>query len=150
MSATIDHARIAALIPHAGTMCLLDSVLHWDGTGIRCSARNHHDPANPLRGPQGLGMLAGIEYCAQAMAVHGALLAEAVGERLAPGYLAAVRGVRLQGERLDTVPGPLLAEARRLMGQGGLLMYEVALYDGDERLLLEGRITVAERGGETA
>ena len=150
MNATIDHARIASLIPHAGAMCLLDSVLHWDGTGIRCSARNHDDPANPLRGPQGLGMLAGIEYCAQAMAVHGALLAEAAGERLAPGYLAALRDLRLYGERLDTAPGPLQATARRLMGQGGLLMYEVALYDGDERLLLEGRITVAEREADDA
>jgi predicted hotdog family 3-hydroxylacyl-ACP dehydratase len=34
----IDRAAIAALIPHAGAMCLLDGVLAWNRTSIACRA----------------------------------------------------------------------------------------------------------------
>ncbi|RMG56523.1 MAG: hydroxymyristoyl-ACP dehydratase [Gammaproteobacteria bacterium] len=143
----VDHARIEALIPHAGRMCLLYQALDWDEAGIRCSALSHLAEDNPLRNGGMLGILAGIEYGAQAMAVHGALLAESQGERLPPGYLAAVRDVVMHAERLDDVPGMLQVEARRLMGQGGLLMYAVRIGTEAGTPLLEGRLTVAERGG---
>ncbi|MCY7388737.1 MAG: 3-hydroxylacyl-ACP dehydratase, partial [Burkholderiales bacterium] len=66
----LDHAAIAARVPHTGRMCLLDRVLQWDAHAIRCSATSHRDPDNPLREAGGLAMLAGIEYAAQAAAVH--------------------------------------------------------------------------------
>ena len=72
----LDHAWIAAHIPHQGSMCLLDAVLRWDTQHVACSATSHGDPSNPLRQFGRLGAACGIEYAAQAMAVHGALLAE--------------------------------------------------------------------------
>jgi len=36
-----NKAGIAALIPHAGPMCLLDAVLAWDMTTIACVASSH-------------------------------------------------------------------------------------------------------------
>ena len=57
-------------------MCLLDAVLDWDDARITCRATSHADPANPLRADGRLGAANGIEYAAQAMAVHGALLAK--------------------------------------------------------------------------
>ena len=74
---TLDRAAIAARIPHHGTMCLLDAVDAWDSESIRCRATSHRDPANPLRDAGSLPATAAIEYAAQAMAVHGALLAPA-------------------------------------------------------------------------
>ncbi len=72
----LDHAWIAAHIPHQGSMCLLDAVLRWDTQHVACSATSHGDPSNPLRQFGRLGAACGIEYAAQAMAVHGALLAQ--------------------------------------------------------------------------
>ncbi len=84
--------EIAALIPHAGAMCLLDAVRFWDETTIVCTASSHHHPDNPLASHGTLDAVCGIEYAAQAMAVHGALTATA-GRRPAAGYLASVREV---------------------------------------------------------
>jgi predicted hotdog family 3-hydroxylacyl-ACP dehydratase len=42
-----------------------------------------------------------IEYAAQAMALHGALIGAAAGSPATPGYLASARGVRLHRLRLD-------------------------------------------------
>ena len=45
----IDRATIAHLIPHAGSMCLLDEVLSWDEDTISCRSMQHRGPDNPLR-----------------------------------------------------------------------------------------------------
>ena len=71
----LDRVAIAARIPHQGSMCLLDAVLAWDSGQIHCRASSHRQPDNPLRAAARLGAACGIEYAAQAMAVHGALLA---------------------------------------------------------------------------
>ena len=88
----LDRVAIAARIPHQGSMCLLDAVLAWDSGQIHCRASSHRQPDNPLRAAARLGAACGIEYAAQAMAVHGALLAPA-GAPPRPGYLASVRSV---------------------------------------------------------
>ena len=76
----LNKTEIAALIPHSGAMCLLDEVASWDATHIRCVARTHRDPQNPLRNGVRVPVLCGIEYAAQAMAVHDGL-SGAVQER---------------------------------------------------------------------
>src|SRR5574337_973688 len=40
----------AALIPHAGTMCLLDAVCSWDERRIHAISTSHARADNPLRG----------------------------------------------------------------------------------------------------
>ena len=136
-----DHAWIAAHIPHQGRMCLLDRVLAWDAQRILCAATSHRGPDNPLRDDQGrLGAANAIEYAAQAMAVHGVLLAGS-GQPLGVGYLASVRGVRLQVGRLDDVAGELHVEATRLSGDDALILYQFAVSAGG-RCLAEGRVSV--------
>ena len=71
----LDHAWIEQHIPHKGRMCLLDEVLSWDAAHIRCRSASHTSASNPLRLHGRLGAACGIEYAAQAMAVHGALIA---------------------------------------------------------------------------
>jgi len=65
--------RIRELIPHAGKMCLLELVVDYDAESIRCETRTHLAADNPLRHQGRLSCISGIEYAAQAMAVHGAL-----------------------------------------------------------------------------
>lgn len=138
--ATLDHAGIARRIPHQGSMCLLESVQSWDGDEIRCSANSHRDSANPLRSHGRLGIACGIEYAAQAMAVHGTLLAGA-DEPPRAGYLVAVRDVALHAERLDDVADALAIHARRMLGDANSIVYSFSVA-GAGRPLLEGRATV--------
>lgn len=136
----LDHTGIAARIPHQGSMCLLDAVVDWSPTSIACRAVSHTDPANPLRAADRLGVAAGIEYAAQAMAVHGALLA-ATNDPPRQGYLASVRGVQLHVARLDDLPGELCITAECLSGNGNHILYQFAI-DHAGRCLLEGRAAV--------
>ncbi|MDI9652868.1 hotdog family protein [Burkholderia cenocepacia] len=140
LTAPLDHAWIAAHIPHAGTMCVLDSVDAWDTERIRCTATSHRDPHNPLRAHGRLASVCGIEYAAQAMAVHGALLG-AHEARPRAGYLASVRNVDAFVDRLDTFEQPLTVDAERMSGDGRSVLYGFALRCG-ERVLLSGRAAV--------
>ncbi|OZA11509.1 MAG: 3-hydroxylacyl-ACP dehydratase, partial [Hydrogenophilales bacterium 17-62-8] len=111
----LDHTWLLARLPHQGSMCLLDRVDSWDTQHIQCSASSHRAPDNPLRAHGRLGAACGIEYAAQAMAAHGALLAAADS---APrvGYLASVRAVELKVTRLDDIAADLRIEAERVSG----------------------------------
>jgi predicted hotdog family 3-hydroxylacyl-ACP dehydratase len=142
--ATLDAAGIAARVPHSGNMCLLDRLLNWDAERITCSASSHRDPANPLRTAGGLLAPVAIEYASQAMALHGTLSAEsaAPGTPPTPGFLAAVRGVKLLVPRLDTVEGDLQVAAQRLMGDANQALYAFTLRSAAGALLVEGRATV--------
>lgn len=139
-SATLDQDGIAARIPHQGNMCLLDAVTEWSTEHIVCRALSHTEPANPLRTSGRLGSANGIEYAAQAMAVHGALVA---GADAAPrqGYLTSVRSVSLHTARLDDLDGPLAVRAERLSGDASNVLYRFTVSHG-ERCLLEGRAAV--------
>jgi len=136
----LDHAWIAAHIPHQGNMCLLDAVVDWSENAISCRAIGHSDPANPLRAEGRLGAANGIEYAAQAMAIHGALLA---GQDDAPrqGYLTSVRSVALHVDRLDDLAGPLAVQAERLSGDANNILYQFSVGHAG-RCLLEGRAAV--------
>ncbi|WP_137920673.1 hotdog family protein [Hydrogenophaga sp. 2FB] len=136
----MDKAWIAARIPHQGDMCLLDAVDDWSADHIVCRATSHADPKNPLRAAGRLGAANGIEYAAQAMAVHGALVADA---NTAPrqGYLTSVRSVTLHADRLDDLDGPLGVRAERLSGDANNVLYRFTVHHGD-RCLLEGRASV--------
>lgn len=139
--AQLDHAGIAERVPHAGTMCLLDRLLAWDAATVHCVATGHRSADHPLRTSSGLLVPAGIEYAAQAMALHGALVAPPDGAPT-PGFLASVRGVQAQVLRLDDLPGELHVHAERLAGDEHQILYAFALRDATGRELLAGRATV--------
>lgn len=135
-----DHAWIADHIPHQGTMCLLDSVEQWDQDQIVCRASSHRRADNPLRAGGRLGIANGIEFAAQAMAVHGALLA-ANEAPPAVGYLTSVRDVQWQRTRLDDISADLLVHAQRISGNADSLLYQFDLR-ADDAVVLSGRASV--------
>jgi predicted hotdog family 3-hydroxylacyl-ACP dehydratase len=140
----IDKRDIARLIPHAGAMCLLDGVLSWSATQIRCVSESHRAMDNPLRRDGRLRAPCGVEYAAQAMAIHGALTAGETAGVNPPrvGYLASLRAVTVHADRLDQLPGPLAVEAERLGGNADRAIYGFTLRYAD-RVLLNGRAAVA-------
>ena len=131
---------IAARIPHQGSMCLLDAVLDWSPETIRCRAISHRAADNPLRADGRLGAACGIEYAAQAMAVHGALIA---GNAARPrqGYLASVRSVELFVTRLDDIADDIDLVAERLSGDDNNVLYQFTV-SAAGRDLLRGRAAV--------
>jgi predicted hotdog family 3-hydroxylacyl-ACP dehydratase len=126
-------------------MCLLEEVISWTADGISCRAVSHRDPDNPLRAHGRLGIACGIEYAAQTMAVHGALLATGSGAPAAGapagGMLASLRAVEFNADRLDDVAGSLTLTAVRLAGDGGSALYAFEVH-ADAGCLLKGRATV--------
>lgn len=136
-------------------MCLLDRVASWDEQSVRCTAVSHRDAANPLlelenpaldraqssaqQAPQRLPVWAGVEYAAQAAAVHGALVHAHAAPR--QGVLAAARNLIATCEWLDQVEEDLQVSAtiRHSDPAGAIYVFEV--HAGD-RLLLSGQFTL--------
>lgn len=132
---------VETLVPHAGAMCLWDEVLQWDAQSIRVRALNHLDATHPLRDRGRLHAVHLCEYGAQAMAVHGGLLARAAGAGVKPGMLVALRGVELFTDRIDDLPGPLHGEAHCLIADAAGSQYRfVITHEG--RTLAQGRAAV--------
>lgn len=136
----LDRNAIAARIPHQGDMCLLDTVVAWDASTIRCTASSHRHNDNPLRDGGRLGVAAGIEYAAQAMAVHGGLVTDA-GRPPRQGYLASVRGVRFHTLRLDDQDADLQIDAERVSGDTRQVLYRFSVSAAGQALL-DGRAAV--------
>ena len=134
-------AALCRLIPHHGTMCLLDTVERWDDTTLVCTTASHRDATNPLRRDNQLEAICGLEYAAQAMAVHVGLLEQRKGRRLGMGYLGAVKNLTLRATRLDDVKGDLTVQATRLVGEGGSFIYAFRL-SADRQELLDGRASI--------
>jgi predicted hotdog family 3-hydroxylacyl-ACP dehydratase len=122
-------------------MCLLDEVLSWDAASIRCRATSHRLADNPLRAHGRLGAACGVEYAAQAMAVHGAIMADAAGTRARAGLLTSVRNLVLSVIRLDDLDTDLIASAARLAGDEGSTLYEFTVSSGGLELL-SGRASI--------
>jgi predicted hotdog family 3-hydroxylacyl-ACP dehydratase len=144
----LDRTWIERNIPHNGRMCLLDEVIEWDARHIRCRSGTHRAADHPLRSQGRLGIACGIEYAAQAMAVHGALAGGALahgrsagGARSEAGFLASLREVQLHVLRLDDIEADLISDAELVAGDRGSALYEFAVTSGTQRLL-SGRATV--------
>ena len=136
-----DHAWIRAHIPHQGSMCLLDAVTEWDEAHIVCRASSHRALDNPLRANQQLSAVCGIEYAAQAMAVHGALLAPADHAVARVGYLVSVRGTRLHVLRLDDITEDLTIDATCITRSANNILYQFNIR-AVAHILLTGRAAV--------
>lgn len=130
------------LIPHAGEMCLLARVVACDETTIGCEADNHTDAGNPLRNARGLPASAGIEYAAQAMALHAALQREG-GGAIQSGAIAVLSNVVWKSDFLDGAGGPLSVQATLLAGTGGGRQYSFEVGQRGADPLITGTVVVA-------
>jgi predicted hotdog family 3-hydroxylacyl-ACP dehydratase len=136
---------IRGLIPHRGAMCLLDTVEYWDAERVVCRTDQHRSPANPLSASARLSSINGVEFAVQAMAVHGGLLAPAEAPPVV-GLLVSLRDCVVHCARLDNLSSSLDIEARRVMGNSDVSMYDFAVRAGDITLI-EGRASVLLQRG---
>lgn len=132
----------AALVPQAGSMCLLDGISAWDEARVSCVSASHRRADHPLRRDGNLEAVHLLEYAAQASAAHGALTAPGDHGRTPIKYLVAARNFELHVVRLDDVRADLHIDAERLLVMGESVIYAFRV-TADDRVLAEGRLTVA-------
>ena len=138
---SLPRPQWATLIPHAGAMCLLDEVIAWDAATIHARTHSHARTYNPLRSDGMLRALHLCEYGAQAMAIHGGLLARAQGRVATPGYLVSLREVELHRARIDDIHAALEVHAQHLLGGDGHWQYAFRVEHAG-LLLARGRAAV--------
>ena len=149
-------------------MCLLDEVTDWDATTIRCVAGSHRSLRHPLRTSHGLSSAIGVEYAAQAMAVHAALTH---GESVRPhdphgtapdpghgtnpaapashGVIASIRDTTLHVGFIDVFPEDLVITASIQSGDSGGAIYAYTIDAGPQRLI-DGRAAVMFVAGQAS
>jgi predicted hotdog family 3-hydroxylacyl-ACP dehydratase len=130
-----------SLIPHRGAMCVLDEVVAWTPEAIHARSLSHRSPDNPLRSDGRLRAVHLCEYGAQAMAVHGGLVAREMGGVAAPGFLVALRAVELYVERVDDLREALDVHAEKLLGDDNGWQYAFRIEHAGT-LLATGRAAV--------
>jgi predicted hotdog family 3-hydroxylacyl-ACP dehydratase len=140
----MTNSPLSCLIPHQGSMCLLERVVDWDEQSIRLATATHRSADNPLRANGRLRAVHLCEYGAQAMAVHGALKAQATGGRAPPGMLVSLRAVSLDCDYVEALPGELLIEARCLQAGDSSQQYAFCVTHAGSTLV-SGRAAVVLR-----
>lgn len=133
MSALPDRAAILSLIPHQGASCLLDAVIEWDADRIICVSQSHAASDNPLRRDGKLSPLALIEYGAQAMAVHAALLAKASGGSTERRLLVSAQAVGFDCEDASLLSATLHIHAERRLADAGGALYRFEIFSAAHR-----------------
>ena len=137
----IDRSTLLKLIPHQLGMCLLDGVQAWNNSSLHAFSDSHRRADHPLRRGDRLSALHLCEYGAQAMAVHGGLLAARDGGRARPGMLVSLRGVELHCVRIDTLPDRL--DVHAVLQQAGEASQQYAFrVEHAGELLASGRAAV--------
>lgn len=119
---------IRTLVPHSGTMVLLDALLSADTE--RACAEVTITPATLFVDGAGVGSWVGVEYMAQAIAAYAGYNALARGEPVSVGFLL--------GSRRYTAHVPVFALGavlhvkvqRELQGENGLGAFSCEIADG--------------------
>jgi predicted hotdog family 3-hydroxylacyl-ACP dehydratase len=141
-SYVLGKEQIRQLLPHGGSMCLIDEVLEWSKSSIECRTATHRDADNPLRHQGVLPIHAAIEYGAQAAGIHGGLADH--GGVARRGYLAVLSSVEWRGTRLDLLPAPLTIFAERQVTSAIGTMYRFKVAPPDESdPIVQGQIVIA-------
>lgn len=132
---------VRELLPHRGRAVLLGAVLAHDATTTVCSV----DPAGGdlYRDEDGtVPAWLGLEYMAQAVAVHGGLLDRAAGTPPRPGFFLGSRRLVFAADRFARGQA-LEVAARHLRGSASMLAFECSVREpGRTDPLVSGVLTV--------
>jgi predicted hotdog family 3-hydroxylacyl-ACP dehydratase len=134
---------IETLLPHAGRMRLIDRVVSYDEQSIVCESDSHRAADHPLAEAGVLSIICGLEYGAQAMAIHGALLASNGPSvaRARHGYLVAASDLQWAVERLDKCAAPLVIRAVSEFRSANQVAYRFEI-TASGTAVLQGRASV--------
>lgn len=146
---------IHGLVPHSGSMLLLERLLHVDAESACAEVRI--TPESMFATADGVGSWVGIEYMAQTIAAFAGYQAQQAGRAVKIGFLLGTR--RYEAMCGHFAPGSVLRieAVRALQGENGLGAFECTIRDGsDNNCGHEGdsgnncRSSHNNHGGETA
>jgi 3-oxoacyl-[acyl-carrier-protein] synthase-1 len=120
---------IKNLVPHGGTMLLLDQVLSADQDSL--SARVTITPDSLFCDGAAVGAWVGIEYMAQAVAAHAGYCARLRGEPVKVGFLLGSRRYQVACARFEIGQSLTVRVRRALQSESGLAAFECRI-DGDD------------------
>lgn len=148
-SAPLGYVDIESLLPQAAPMVLLDAVESWDSLTVRCSAQSHLLADNPLRQSGILSVYAGVEYAAQAQAVHARLTANAGGDEIPrKGFVAVASKLEAGVRNLDEIAVALQIELTQLAANDQSSLYCFSLSAAGQQLLQGELLAVLAPVGE--
>jgi len=142
---TAEFPPIAALLPHAGPMRLLERVLAHDAEGTRCAVL----PGRSALFRDAAGRVpcwVAIEVMAQCAAADGSLRGRARGDAARPALFLGSRRIVFHRDGFDASER-LEVTARLGAGRpGGLLAFDCTVRDAAGEPLAEGRLNVLAGG----
>jgi predicted hotdog family 3-hydroxylacyl-ACP dehydratase len=121
---------IEAIIPHRGTMLLLDAVTAFDDATLSARATVHAD-AWYADADGAMPAWIGIELMAQAIAAHVALLAMRAGGQARPGVLLGSRSYRPLQPSFPRGAQLSVSATELLRSEEGHGAYECVIHHGD-------------------
>lgn len=119
---------IKTLVPHAGTMSLLDSLVAVDAETL--SAHVAIGPDTLFCADGAVGAWVGVEYMAQAVAAHAGYQARRRGEPVRVGFLLGTRRYACTVPAFAAGSVLTIRVQRALQGDNGLGAYECGIEDG--------------------
>jgi predicted hotdog family 3-hydroxylacyl-ACP dehydratase len=135
---------LGVLLPHRGKALMLERVVRRDESLIVTRTTTHRAADHPLRHDGRLASVSLIEYGAQAMALHGALLDRDAGREPQSALLVLVRDFVATRDYIDDLDGELEISASVLLASRTSWQYAFeASHDG--RLIASGRVTAMAR-----
>jgi predicted hotdog family 3-hydroxylacyl-ACP dehydratase len=146
----VNKTEICQLLPHSGTMCLIDEIVSWDAKTLVARTESHLRADNPLRYDASVSSIIGIEYAAQTMALHAGLLyrqesnSASMPEKKG-GYLATLRNIQLHADKLyspeEVIQSALEVSVLVLMSDSQGYTYEFNITCNTIKLL-SGKLTI--------
>jgi len=146
----LEKHQIEGLLPHQGSMFLMERVIGYDRDKITCMTRSHTSPTNPLRHGDHLPAHTSIEFAAQAAGIHGGLL----NRDLFPdspaqmGYLAVISNAEWQVQRLDDLSEELVIHALRTAVTPGGRAYRVRIEHANQVIMTGDLVIALETAGK--
>ena len=142
MKKDIGHSglpAIHALVPHSGSMLLLERLLHVDAESICTEVGISRDSL--FATDDGVGSWIGIEYMAQTIAAYAGYQAWQAGDPAKIGFLLGSRRYEAMCSQFAIGSSLQIKAVRALQGENGLGAFECTIRDGDT-LLAKATVTV--------
>lgn len=133
---------IRLLVPHTGSMVLLDRVISVDQENLCAEVRIHAESV--FAGKDGIGGWVGIEYMAQAIAAHAGYAARLRGEPVKIGFLLGSRRYECSRPTFALNSVLRIHVLRMLQAENGLASFECRIEDLEKQQLAKATITVFE------
>ena len=132
--------ELQSLIPHSGSMCLLDSVVDWNDDSIACETSSHLRENNPFTKQGRLDSVLLVEYGAQAAAVHAGLIQNGMGEG-GTAYIGAVKNLQIFEQVVDQSISMLNVSAQCILNNKDGAIYQIEC-GGDNRPVISARVVL--------